>query len=278
MGVESALAPLRAERLERWHLTGNPLSSVDDAVAYLKNAGFCFAHRSRTFLLPSFIEAVAGTKRGVPAYGDAAGHPLYRRYVELRHHTRVKRLVLELPVIQRRHVLVVRDHVVDLARLVADPPFADRRAQESRDAALRIVSRVADRGVQSKSELREAIGRRLARRSTLDRVLLDLESRLRLVTVDYTEKEGAFYDLFARAYRSLAVRAARQDRDESLDHLVERYVISAVLSEPERVEELFRGIAGAAEVRGSVDRLAALGRITRTRTAGRAWLIAPRSS
>lgn len=278
MGAEFDLARLRSERLERWHLAGNPLSGIDDAVAYLEHTGFCFAHRSRTFLLPSFIEAVAGSKRGVPAYGDAAGHPLYHRYVKLRHHPRVTRLVLEIPVIRRRHVLVKRNHVVDLARLAADPPFADRRSEESRDAALRVLSQVADHGVASKRALTETVGRELARRSSLDRVLLDLESRLRLVTVDYSEKEGAFYDLFARAHRSLAVRAARQERAESLDHLVERYVISAVASEPERVREVFREIAGTAEVRGSVARLAARGGLTRARAAGRVWLIAPRSS
>jgi hypothetical protein len=245
------LARLRAERLRHWHLPGNPVA----------DAG----------------EAVAGTKRGVPAHGDAAGHPLYRRYVELRHHPRVARLVVEAPVLGRRHALVVRDHMVDFARLLTDPPLADRRTPESRALAARLLAAVADRGPQSKRALRLAFARgsgALGAPGALDRALLDLETRLRLITVDHDEKEGASYDLFARAQRSLAIRAARQTRAESLDHLVERYVRSAIVVELGRVREVMRGIASAGEVRESLARLVASGRLGVAREAGAERLVA----
>jgi hypothetical protein len=273
--AELDLAALRAERLRRWHLAGNPLAGVDEAVAFLKHTGFCLSHRTRSFLLASFVEAIAGSKRGVPAYADAAGHPLYRRYVELRHHSRVNRLVLEAPVIQRRHTLLLREHVVDLARLHADPPLADRRSSESRAAAEWVLATVADQGPQSKRALREAMRRRPARTASglLDRVLLDLESRLRLLTVDYREKDGAIFDLFARAQRSLALRAARQSRAESVDHLSLRHVRSAIVVEAKRVGGVLRGIASTEEVRASLARLAERGEISRVRASDGEWLV-----
>jgi hypothetical protein len=272
VALEIDLGALRAERFRRWHLAGNPIAGVDAAIEFLRHAGFALSHRGRTFLLPSFIEALAGGKTGVPAYGDAAGHPLYRRYVAIRHHPRLTKLALEAPIIRRRHALVLREHVIDFARLLADPPGSDRRSPESRAAAERVLALVGDRGVVSKRALRQALGSGL-RAEGLDRALLDLESRLQLVTVDYTEKEGAFYDLFARAHRSLAVRAAQKSREESLDRLVERYVRSAVVVEPERPREVFRGVARPADVSAAADRLVAAGRIRIARAGGADWLV-----
>jgi hypothetical protein len=277
VALEIDLAALRAERLRRWHLAGNPLADVDQAIEFLRHTGFALSHRSRTFLLPSFVEALAGGKTGVPAYGDAAGHPLYRRYVAIRHHPRLTKLALEAPIIKRRHALVLREYAIDFARLLADPPGSDRRSPESRAAAVRVLALVGDRGVTSKRALRQALGAGApaVRGASLDRVLLDLESRLQLVTVDYTEKEGAFFDLFARAHRSLAVRAAQKSRGESLERLVERYVLSAVVVEPARVSEVLRGLAGAGEVRAALDTLLAAGRLLCARGAGREWFVAP---
>jgi hypothetical protein len=271
---EIDLAALRAERLRRWHLAGNPLADVDEAIEFLRTTGFALAHRARTFLLPSFVEALAGGKAGVPAYGEAAGHPLYARYVAIRHHPRLKRLAIEAPILRRRHALVLRDHMVDFARLLADPGPVDRRSAGSRAATERLLALVGDRGPVSKRELRLAVsaGPRWLAGGGLDRALLDLESRLHIITVGYSEKEGAAYDLFSRAHRALAVRAARRSRTQSLIRLVACYVRSAVVVEPARVAEVFRGLAAAAEVRAVVAILATAGQLARGRAAGQEWL------
>jgi hypothetical protein len=271
------LTRLRAERLRLWHLAGNPITDVDQALDFLRHTGFVLSHRARTLLLPSFVEALAGGKEGVPAYEDAAGHPLYARYVAIRHHPRVKKLALELPILRRRHALVLREHVVDFAALLAEPRGPDRRSGESRAAARRIVALIADRGPTSKRTLRLAlVGWPAAvRGASLDRVLLDLESRLVLVTVDYTAAEGAVYDLFARAHRALAVRAARQGRGESLDRLLARYVRSARAVEPARGREVLRGFADPREIQVAQSRLLAGGRIASARVGGGEWLWAP---
>jgi hypothetical protein len=273
---ELDLAELRQERLKRWHLAGNPITGVGDAIAFFRHTGFCLSHRARTFLLPSLIEAIAGAKAGVPAYADAAGHPLYRRYVEIRRDPRVQKLVLEAPLIRRRHTHVMRDLAVDFACLLADPPLPDRRTPETKLAAKRVLAAVADRGPQSKRALRLSFahGSASLRAPVLDRVLLDLESRLRLYTVDYSEKEGQVYDLFARAERSLAVRAARRSRAGSIDHLAGRYLQSALVTEPARVREVLRGIASPEEVRASLARLNKSGAIARVRASGGEWLVA----
>ncbi len=271
------LTRLRAERLRLWHLAGNPITDVDQALDFLRHTGFALSHRARTFLLPSFVEALAGGKEGVPAYGDAAGHPLYARYVTIRHHPRVKKLALELPILRRRHALVLREHVVDFAALLAELRRPDRRSEESRAAARRVVALIADRGPTSKRTLRLALlgGPAAMRGASLDRVLLDLESRLVLVTVDYTEADGAFFDLFARAHRALAVHAAKQSREESIERLLARYVRSSRAVEPARVREVLRGFADPPEIRAARDRLLAAGRIARARVGGGEWLWAP---
>jgi len=273
--AEFDLAELRRERLRRWHLAGNPIAGVGEAIAFFRHTGFCLSHRSRTFLTPSLIEAIAGGKHGVPAYADASGHPLYRRYVEIRREHEVRKLVLEAPLLHRRHTHVMRDLIIDFARLLADSPLPDRRTPESKLAARRVLGAVADRGPLSKRalRLRFARGGAALRPPVLDRVLLDLESRLQLCTIDYNEKEGAFYDLFARAERSLAVRAAHRSRETGLDHLVGRYLSSALVVEPGRVREVFRGIASTEEVRTSLDRLIASEQISLVRTPEGAWLV-----
>lgn len=271
------LARLREERLRRWHLAGNPLAGTAEAAAFFYHTGFCFSHRARTFLLPSFIEAIAGAKHGVPAYADAAGgHPLYARYVMFRRDREIRKLVLEAPLIHRRHTHVVRDLVPDFARLLAEPSVPDRRAADSRAAARRVLKSVANEGPMSRRALRLLLtrGPRRVNPGALDRVLLDLESRLRLLTVDYTEKEGAFYDLFTRAHRSLAERAAGRSRTQSLDRIVERYVRSALLVEPARVWEVLRGIASADEIRESLLRLIRSGRLAHARASGSEWIVA----
>ncbi len=274
------IARLRAERLHRWHLAGNPLAGVDEALVFFRHTGFCFSHRARTFLLPSFVEAIAGSKQDVPAYADASGHPLYKRYVAIRRDPRVRRLVLEAPIIHRRHTQIVRDLVPDFARILADPPLTDRRAPESRAAAERVIRVVADRGALSKRALRLLLARgsRGLKPAMLDRVLLELESRLHLVTVDYNDKEGAFYDLFARAHRALAERSRHRTRSGSLDRVIERYVRSAVVVEPGRVREVFRGIDGAEEIADSLARLTGKGRLARVREGANEWLVVGRST
>ena len=61
---------LKQARLEKWHLDGRPVRTLDDARSFLESVGFCLMYPLRPAVpVPTFVGAWVGAGREVPAPG-----------------------------------------------------------------------------------------------------------------------------------------------------------------------------------------------------------------
>ena len=109
-------------------------------------------------------------------------------------------------------------------------------------------------GPIAKPRLQERLGGALSI-SAVDRALDELWSRLKIIRVDYTPKEGASWDVLYRWAPEAVNEGVHLSVVESMSALLSKYLDAVVAAEPKEVEEFFGRMVPRSKVRDALNAL-----------------------
>jgi hypothetical protein len=236
-------AELLQSRLQKWHLDGQPVRTLDDARAFLESVGFCLMYPMRPAILaPTFIGAWVGADDKLPARQHAYADPRAKEATELMVRTLRDKASFEAPLIDENHALLLAASVFPYfyalvgERNPKQAPVSGPRSPYSPLAcdAFDVIRR---RGPISKTKLGEVLGGSVSN-AGLDRALGELWAKLRITRVDYTEAEGSVWDELSRWAPESVREGVGISLPEALSALLSKY-LECVIAADEGEVELF---------------------------------------
>ena len=253
---------LQQERARRWRVDGNPIRTIEDGRSFLRGVGFCLMFPVRSLpVVPTFIGAYAGSAEGLPdakhAFADLRTGPATELMVRLLR----ERSAYEINFLPDTSLLVSAPLFPFFYALVGDrnPSAAPRiKAQGAKVSplSLSIFEAIEKRGALSKGQLRELVGREMTT-AALDRALNELWSILKITRVNYTENEGAYWDLLYRWSPETVKEGVQLSLPEAISGLLGKYLESVVAADQEEIEQFFSNLAPRTKIREAVNALLA---------------------
>src|SRR5581483_9423247 len=249
-------------RREKWHLTGNPVRTLDDARAFIDSVGFCLMYPlKQPILLPTFLGAWAGSDEKLPTQQHAFADPRAQEATDLMVRLLRDRAAFEANVFEENNAFLVASSVFPyFYALVGDrnpkqSPKAGSRSEYSQ-LALDAFEVIRRDGPVSKPQLREKLGGELSL-AALDRALNELWSKLRITRVDYKPGEGAFWDVLYRWAPDAVKEGAGLSVGEALSALISKYLDCVIAADSQDVEAFFGNFVPRSRVRETVKALVA---------------------
>ncbi|MFH2104300.1 MAG: crosslink repair DNA glycosylase YcaQ family protein [Chloroflexota bacterium] len=237
---------LQAYRGKAYRLNkGDRVSSLPAAVDYINERGFAFFWPIKGIDLPSLWTAVAGD-RPVPSQHDDPGHITWR----WKDDSLGQRLWYYAKVLRRKATFIsleMAPYFYALSENYGSPEddyLISYREGRLTQAAKQIYEALLDRGVLDTITLREAARLSNARDAEFNRALEMLQADLKILPVGVAEA-GAWryafnYDIVARFYPQLPVKARSLGEAEARLRLVECYFRSVGAARKGDVSRLFR--------------------------------------
>jgi hypothetical protein len=234
-------AELLQARLQKWHLDGRPVRTLDDAGIFLESVGFCLMYPMRPAILaPTFIGAWVGADEKLPAQRHAFADPRAKEATELMVRALRNKIAFEAPLIDDNNSLLLAASVFPYfyalvgERNPKQPPALGPRSPYSPLAcdAFELIRR---RGPISKTKLGEMLGGSVSN-AGLDRALGELLSKLRITRVDYTDADGSVWDELSRWAPDLVREGVGISLPEALSALVSKYLECVIAAEEVEVE------------------------------------------
>jgi len=268
---------LQQERARRWRVDGNPIRTIEDARSFLRGVGFCLMLPVRSLpVMPTFIGAYAGSAEGLPDAKHAFADPRTSPATELMVRLLRERSAYEINFLPETSLLVSASLFPFFYTLVGDrnPNAAPRiKAQGATVSPLsvRVFEAIENRGALSKGQLRELVGREMTT-AALDRALNELWSILKITRVNYTESEGAYWDLLYRWSPETVKEGAQLSLPEAISGLLGKYLESVVAADQEEIEQFFLNLVSRTKIREAINALLA-GRQLKLITVGAKSLI-----
>jgi hypothetical protein len=276
------MTPVDATSLERRRQDafrssrGRWMSTPREAEQYLKRVAVALRYQGTPRLpLASLRSAV----------GPADDKTALTTSIELTNHLLGRAVAIEVNVVADRLVLVHRDVMPALYRLVRrGRPLDDLSGLDM--TARRALAVVAARREASAGDVRSALGLQASVRA--DPAYAALAALQRQLLVDrgpfevparglpYLPREGYPYHLFHEAHRDLARAASQLTVDAAAARFVAAYLDGAVFATPRRLASLFKRFLSATQVREALDRLVAAGRTREMRLGREAVVISTR--
>lgn len=253
---------LLQERARLWRVDGNPVRTIEDARSFLKSTGFALMYPVRSLpTVPTFIGAYAGSSEGLPdgkhAFADPRTDPATELMVLLlREHT-----AFEANFSPESSLLVSAEMFPFLYALVGDrnakgtPKMKAQGARVS-PLAVKVFEAIQNHGPLSKGQLRELVGREMTT-AALDRALNELWSILKITRVNYSESEGAFWDLLYRWAPMMVKEGTELSLQEAISGLLGKYLDTVFAAEQEEIERFFSQMVSRAKIRETLHALQA---------------------
>jgi len=99
-------------RMQKWHLDGQPVRTLDDARVFLESVGFCLMYPTRPVILaPTFIGAWVGADDKLPARQHAYADPRAKEATELMVRTLRDKAAYEAPLIDESNAFLLATSV-----------------------------------------------------------------------------------------------------------------------------------------------------------------------
>jgi hypothetical protein len=234
-------AELLQARLQKWHLDGQPVHTLDEAGIFFESVGFCLMYPMRPAILaPTFIGAWVGADEKLPAQRHAFADPRAKEATELMVRALRNKIAFEAPLIDDNNSLLLAASVFPYfyalvgERNPKQPPALGPRSPYSPLAcdAFELIRR---RGPISKTKLGEMLGGSVSK-AGLDRALGELLSKLRITRVDYTDADGSVWDELSRWAPDLVREGVGISLPEALSALVSKYLECVIAAEEVEVE------------------------------------------
>jgi len=247
-------------RMQKWHLDGQPVRTLDGARVFLESVGFCLMYPTRPVILaPTFIGAWVGADDKLPARQHAYADPRAKEATELMVRALRDKAAYEAPLIDESNAFLLAPSVFPYfyslvgERNPKQPPASGPRSPYSPLAcdAFDIIRR---RGPISKTKLGEVLGGSVSN-AGLDRGLSELWAKLRITRVDYTTADGSVWDELSRWAPDVVREGVGISVPEALSALVSKYLECVIAVEEGEVETFLANFVPRTRVKEAVHAL-----------------------
>ena len=249
-------------RREKWHVTGKPVRTLDDARSFIESVGFCLMLPLETpLLVPTFVGAWSGTDENLPRLRQAFSNPRAKDATDLMVRLLRDKSAYEANLFDENNAFLLSAAVFPYfyalvgERNPRQAPKSGPRSPYSQLAcdAYEIVHR---KGPISKLKLLDEIGKGISV-PALDRSLAELWSKLRITRVDYDEREGASWDILQRWAPDAVSEGANTSVNSALSALVSKYLDCVIAADMPELESFFGNFVARSKVREAVNALLA---------------------
>ncbi len=253
-------AELLQARMQKWHLDGQPVRTLDDARSFLESTGFCLMYPMRpAILVPTFIGAWVGADDKLPMRQHAYADPRAKEATELMVRALRDKAAFEAPLMDENNAFLLAASVFPYfyslvgERNPKQPPLSGPRSPYSPLAcdAFEIIRR---RGPISKSKLGETLGGSVSN-AGLDRALSELWAKLRITRVDYTIEEGSVWDELSRWAPDIVREGVGISVPEALSALVSKYLDCVIAVDEGEVENFLANFVPRTRVKDAIHAL-----------------------
>lgn len=253
---------LQQQRLEKWHLDGKSVRTIEDARGFIESVGFSLLYPVKPpVLVPTFVGAWVGADDRLPTWQHAFADPRARDAQDLMVRLLRERAAYEANLFDENNAFLVAASVFPYfyalvgERNPKQPPKAGPRSEYSQLAcdAFEVIRR---EGPIAKQKMIATLGGSVSE-AALDRALLELWSRLRITRVDYTREEGASWDVLYRWAPDAVREGISLSVAEALTALISKYLDCVVAEEPAEVEAFLGNVIGRSRVKEATNALLA---------------------
>jgi hypothetical protein len=265
---------LQQARLEKWHLAGNPVRTLEDGRAFMESVGFSLLYPLRPPLLfPTFVGAFVGADDRLPTQQHSFSDPRARDAQDLMVRLLRDRAAFEANLFDENNAFLVSASAFPFfyalvgERNPRQAPKPGSRSEYSQLAcdAFEVIRRD---GPISKLKLGEKLGGSLSA-AALDRGLWELWSRLRITRVDYNPDEGASWDVLYRWAPEAVREGIGFSVAEALSALLSKYLDCVIAADEQELENFFGNFVPRSRVKEAVKALLSAREFTFTHIGGR---------
>jgi len=248
-------------RREKWHVNGNPVRTLDDARSFIESVGFCLTYPSQPPMsLPTFLGAWHGSDERLPQH-RAFLDPRARDATDLMVRLLRDKSAYEANLGDENNALLLSASIFPyFYTLVGDrnPKQAPQPGPRSPYSELacdtyKIIHR---KGPISKLNLLDELGKGISV-PALDKSLAELWSKLRIIRVDYLEREGASWDVLHRWAPDAVAEGVNCSVNSALSALLSKYLDCVVAADQQELESFFGNFVPRSKVREAVNALLA---------------------
>ena len=249
-------------RRAKWHLSGNPVRTLDDARSFIESVGFCLMYPLPTpILVPTFIGAWSGSDEKLPTQKQAFTDPRTKDATELMVRTLRDKSAYEANLFDENNAFLLSAAVFPYfyalvgERNPRQAPKPGPRSLYSQLAcdAYQIIHR---KGPISKVKLLDDLGKGISV-PALDRSLAELWSKLRITRVDYQEREGASWDVLQRWAPDSVSEGVNTSVNSALSALLSKFLDCVIAADLPEIESFFGNFVARSKVREAVNALLA---------------------
>jgi hypothetical protein len=253
---------LQQLRLEKWHLDGKSVHTIESAREFIESVGFSLLYPVKPpVLVPTFVGAWVGAEDKLPtwqhAFADARASDARELMVRLLR----ERAAFEASLFEENNAFLVAGSVFPYfyalvgERNPKQAPKAGPRSEYSQLAcdAFDVIRRD---GPIAKQKMIATLGGSVSE-AALDRALTELWSRLRITRVDYSPEDGASWDVLYRWAPDAVREGISLSVAEALTALISKYLDCVVAAEPAEVETFFSNVIARSRVKDATNALLA---------------------
>jgi Winged helix DNA-binding domain len=251
---------LQQLRREKWRLDGKPIRTIEQARAFIEDAGLCFMYPQRPALLvPTFIGAFVGSDDRLPDWQHAFADPRAAEATELMVRLLRERTAFEANLFEENNGFLLAASVFPYfyalrgERNPKEPPKSGTRSAYSQ-LACDAFAVIQKDGPISKQKLLQQLGGGIST-PALDKALAELWSKLRITRVDYRASEGSVWDLLYRWAPDAVKEGVALSVAEALSALISKYLDCAIAVEPSELESLLGNFVARSKVKEAVNAL-----------------------
>jgi hypothetical protein len=253
---------LQQQRLEKWHLNGKSVHTIESAREFIESVGFSLLYPvKRPVLVPTFVGAWVGAEDKLPTWQHAFADARASNARELMVRLLRERAAFEASLFEENNAFLVAGSVFPYfyalvgERNPKQAPKAGPRSEYSQLAcdAFDVIRRD---GPIAKQKMIATLGGSVSE-AALDRALTELWSRLRITRVDYSPEDGASWDVLYRWAPDAVREGISLSVAEALTALISKYLDCVVAAEPAEVETFFSNVIARSRVKDATNALLA---------------------
>jgi hypothetical protein len=249
-------------RREKWHVSSNPVRTLDDARSFIESVGFCLLLPLETqVLVPTFLGAWLGSDEKLPSQRQAFSDSRVKDATDLMVRLLRDKSAYEANLFNENSSFLLSAAVFPYFYALvgernprqAPKPGPRSPYSELASDAYQIIHR---KGPISKMKLLEELGKGTSG-PALDRSLAELWSKLRITRVDYEQREGASWDVLQRWAPDAVSDGVNTSANSALTALLSKYLDCTIAADLAELESFFGNFVPRSKVREAVNGLLA---------------------
>lgn len=253
---------LQQMRRQKWRLDGRPIRTIEQARAFVEDAGLCFMYPQRPALLaPTFIGAFAGSDDRLPDWQHAFADPRAAEATELMVRLLRERAAFEANLFEENNGFLLAASVFPYFYALRGernpklPPKPGTRSPYSQLACDAFAVIEKDGPISKQKLLAQLAGG--VSLPALDKALAELWSKLRITRVDYRASEGSVWDLLYRWAPDAVKEGVALSIAEALSALISKYLDCVIAVEQSELESFLGNFVPRSKVKEAVNALLA---------------------